>query len=54
MEQLIDRLIFTLGTIEVKGKANLDALLGCILTLEQLKEKISQAVKNSDAENEQG
>ena len=54
MEKLINSLIYTLGTIEVKGKANLDALLGCILTLEQLKEKISQAVKNDDTENKQG
>jgi hypothetical protein len=32
----------------------MDALLGCILALEQLKEKISQEVKNGDAENEHG
>ena len=54
MEKILDRLIYTLGTIEVKGKENMDALLGCILTLEQLKEKISQAVNNGDTENEQG
>ena len=54
MEKILDRLIYTLGTIEVKGKENMDALLGCILTLEQLKAKLSQEVDGGDTGNEQG
>lgn len=37
MKEKIEQLIQTLNLIEVKGKENLDMLLGCILTLEQIK-----------------
>ena len=37
MKEKIEQLIQTLNCIEVKGKENLDMLLGCILTLEQMK-----------------
>ena len=54
MERIINRVIYTLGTVEVKGKENLDALLGCILALEQLKAKLSKEGDNVDAKNKQG
>ena len=37
MKGKIEQLIATLNLIEVHGKENLDMLLGCILTLEQIK-----------------
>ena len=37
MNKTIEQLIATLNLIEVHGKENLDMLLGCILTLEQMK-----------------
>lgn len=37
MNEKIEQLIATLNLIEVRGKENLDMLLGCILTLEQMK-----------------
>ena len=37
MNEKIEQLIATLNLIEVHGKENLDMLLGCILTLEQMK-----------------
>lgn len=37
MNETIEQLIATLNLIEVHGKENLDMLLGCILTLEQMK-----------------
>ena len=37
MNKKIEQLIATLNLIEVHGKENLDMLLGCILTLEQMK-----------------
>ena len=37
MKEKIEQLIATLNLIEVHGKENLDMLLGCILTLEQMK-----------------
>ena len=40
MEDFFESLISTLNDIEVKGKANLDALLGCILAAEHELAKI--------------
>lgn len=37
MLEIFDRLIYTLGCIEVHGEENLDALLACIRTVKQLK-----------------
>lgn len=36
MDEKIEQLIATLNLIEVRGKENLDMLLGCIMTLEQM------------------
>lgn len=58
MLQIIKSLIITLEKIEVRGKDNLDMLLGCIQTLEKLLETIKEAqekeVAGNDAENQQG
>ena len=40
MEQFLTTLLATLNDIEVKGKANLDSLLGCILACEHELAKI--------------
>lgn len=46
---MLEQIIYTLNSIEVKGKDNLDKLLGCILMLEQM-----QAESNKQEENENG
>lgn len=40
MQWIIQSVIATLDKIEVRGKGNLDKLLGCIQTLEKLLETI--------------
>ena len=45
MLQHINALIFTLNNIEVKGEKNLDMLLGCIKTLQKMKEEAIEAEK---------
>lgn len=35
-KEFLRRVLFTLEQVEVKGKSNLDHLLGAMLTLEQL------------------
>lgn len=52
MKEIFDRLIFTLGRIEVRGKDNLDMLLGCINTLEKLKGMIKEETREIQAEEE--
>lgn len=51
MLDYIKRLIATLDTIEVRGKENLDRLLGCIQLLEKIKTTIEEAAKD---ENQDG
>jgi hypothetical protein len=57
MLQIIKSLIITLEKAEVRGKDNLDMLLGCIQTLEKLLETIKDAqereVAGNDTENKQ-
>jgi hypothetical protein len=57
MLQIIKSLIITLEKVEVRGKDNLDMLLGCIQTLEKLLETIKDAqereVAGNDTENQQ-
>ena len=49
----ITAVTYTLNQIEVHGKENLDMLLGCIMTLEQIgKELKVQAVKEPEKEPE--
>lgn len=45
MKDFLNQLLFSLGCIEVKGKENLDTLLGCILAIEQ-------QIASLDAESE--
>ena len=40
MKEIFDKLIYSLGRVEVRGKENMDILLGCIQTLEQLRDMI--------------
>lgn len=40
--QTINAILNTLNTIEVKGAANLNALLGCIQTLETVRNKLME------------
>lgn len=54
MKEIFDRLIFTLGRIEVRGKDNLDMLLGCINALEKLKGMIKEETREIQAEEEPG
>ena len=43
MEQLIRQVIATLDTIEVKGRDNLDTMLGCM----QVLGKVAEAMKHN-------
>lgn len=46
MEELIRKVLATLDTIEVRGKANMDRMLGCMQALE----KIADALKRNREE----
>ena len=46
MEELIRKVISTLDKVEVKGKANMDRMLGCMQALE----KIADALKHNREE----
>lgn len=55
MKRIIQSLIATLGKIEVRGKDNLDMLLGCIQTLEKLLAILEEQEKEgagNEAENQ--
>ena len=54
MDQLtiIASVIFTLNKLEIRGKENLDGLLGCIQALEKLKITMEQEVTKNAAENQ--
>lgn len=59
MYGLLDSIIFTLNKVETHGKDNLDRLLGCIQTLEQLRDScktktIVEEVAENDNQDEQG
>lgn len=42
MVRTLKTLISTLNSVEVKGKDNMDMLLGCILTLEHMVQELSK------------
>lgn len=46
--QMIEAVINTLNTIEVKGVKNLDAMLGCIQTLEQVHAAMTKEDQGGD------
>ena len=47
----LSAVIKTLDTIEVRGKENLDALLGCILTLERLVSQLENHPKDEEVKD---
>lgn len=50
MKEIFDKLIFSLGRVEVRGKENMDILLGCIQTIEQLRDMIKIETREIDPE----
>ena len=50
MKEIFDKLIFSLGRVEVRGKENMDVLLGCIQTLEKLREVIKVETREIEPE----
>ena len=40
MKEIFDRIIYSLERVEVRGKENMDILLGCIQTLEKMRDMI--------------
>lgn len=50
MKQIFDSLIYSLGRVEVRGKENLDILLGCIQTLEKLRNMIKVETREVEPE----
>lgn len=40
-EKIISRVLYTLEQVEVRGKQNLDKLLGCMQALEVLKDSLA-------------
>ena len=52
MKEIFDKLIFSLGRVEVRGKENMYILLGCIQTLEQLRDMIKVETREIHPEEE--
>ena len=50
MKEIFDKLIFSLGRVAVRGKENMDILLGCIQTLEQLRDMIKIETREIEPE----
>ena len=50
MKEIFDKLIFSLGRVEVRGKENMDILLGCIQTLENLRDMIEVETREIEPE----
>ena len=50
MKEIFDKLIFSLGRVEVRGKENMDILLGCIQTLEKLRDIIKVETREIEPE----
>lgn len=53
MKEIFDRLIYTLGCIEVHGEENMDMLLGCIKALKQLKSMVKTERREIKPEEEE-
>lgn len=51
---MLKQVIETLNQVEVKGKENMDMLLGCILTLEAIQGKIDSMEKTTKEAEEKG
>ncbi len=55
MKELLDTLIYSLNQVDVHGKKNLDIMLGCIQTLEQLKGMVktkTEVIKPEEGAND--
>ena len=50
MKEIFDKLIFSLGRVEVRGKENMDILLGCIQTLEKMRDMIKVETREIEPE----
>ena len=50
MKEIFDKLIYILVRFEVRGKENMDILLGCIQTLEQLRDMIKVETREIEPE----
>ena len=50
MKEIFDKLIYSLGRVEVRGKENMDILLGCIQTLEKLRDMIKAETREIEPE----
>lgn len=50
MKEIFDKLIYSLGRVEVRGKENMDILLGCIQALEQLRDMIKVETREIEPE----
>lgn len=52
LHEALKSVVATLDTISVSGKSNMDKLLGCILTLEDVCGKIEKVVEENDGNSE--
>ena len=50
MKEIFDKLIYSLGRVGVRGKENMDILLGCIQTLEKLRDMIKIETREIEPE----
>lgn len=48
--QALSAVINTLGSVEVRGKDNLDRLLGSIITVEKVRDALKEAQKGAGAD----
>lgn len=49
MEQMIRKVISTLDRVEVRGRENLDRLLGCMQALEKIAEAARKAAETAQS-----
>lgn len=51
MEQFLRSLLTTLNNIEVKGKNNMDCLLGAIMAVETMISQLNEPTEEAEEEN---
>lgn len=51
MKEFLDQLLSSLNQIEVKGKSNMDILLGCIMAVEKAIGQINASAKDKEEED---
>lgn len=54
MKDFLDQLLTSLCSIEVKGKDNLNVLLGCILATEQMIATLGKEADDAEPQNDNG